>query len=129
MKRLLFSPRIIYHNQWGVDTTPHYYLFFMFIIDDILIIGGAALIGGAAGSVAGALISFVIDVFIDEDSIGNEVQIRYPDALKLLIQEKKSSAIKIGIFGENDREIENSVEISSSQGISDHLYVGQEIYL
>lgn len=105
----------------------------MFLIDDLLIIAGAALIGGtvggAVGSVAGALVGFVIDVFLDEDSIGDEVHVRYPDAIKLLIQEKKNNAVKVGIFGEYDEEIETGVEITSSQGISDNLYVGQEIYL
>ncbi len=105
----------------------------MFLIDDLFIIGGAALlggaVGGAVGGAAGAFLGFVIDVFLDEDSIGDEVLVHYPDALKLLIQEKKSNAVKVGIFGEYDEEIETGVEISSSQGISDNLYVGQEIYL
>lgn len=105
----------------------------MFLIDDLLIIGGATLLGGAlggaVGGAAGALIGFVIDVFLDEDSIGDEVHIRYPEAFKLLIQEKKSNAVKVGIFGEYDEEIETGVEIASSQGISENLYVGQEIYL
>ena len=105
----------------------------MFLIDDLIVIGGAALLGGAfggaVGSVAGALISFVIDIFLDEDSIGNEVQVRYPDAIKLLIQDRKKNAVKVGIFGEYDDEIETGVEITSSQGISDDLYVGQVIYL
>lgn len=105
----------------------------MFLIDDLLIIGGAALIGGAAGSIGGgivgALIGIAIDVFLDDSSLGEEVHTRYPEALKLLIKEKKSNAVKVGIFGENEREIESNVEITSSKGISNNLYVGQEIYL
>lgn len=97
----------------------------MFLIDDLLIIGAAALVGG----VVGGGITVLIDVFIDENSIGDKIHARYPDALKLLIQEKKSNAVKVGIFGEYDKEIETGIEISSSQGVSDNLYVGQEIYL
>lgn len=112
---------------------PHLILIRMFIIDDLLLLLGSTLIGGAVGGLvggaAGALISFVIDVFLDVDSIGEEIQIHYPDALKLLIQEKKKNAVKVGIFGEYDKEIETCVEITSSQGVSDNLYVGQLIYL
>lgn len=105
----------------------------MFIIDDILIFTGTVLIGGAVGGVvggaAGALIGWAIEVFLDEDSIKNEVQTHYPDALKLLIQEKKKNAVKVGIFEENKEDIATEIEISSSQGVSNNLYVGQEIYL
>lgn len=105
----------------------------MFLIDDLLIIAGGALLGGAIGGLIGGatvtIIDFFIDVFLDEDSIGNEIHTHYPEALKLLIQEKKSNAVKVGIFGKNEEEIETGVEITSSQGVSDNLYVGQEIYL
>ena len=63
----------------------------MFLIDDLLIIGGSALLGGLIGGAAGAAIGFIIDVFLDESSIGSEVKVRYPDALKILIQEKKKT--------------------------------------
>lgn len=101
----------------------------MFLIDDLLIIGGSALLGGLIGGAAGAAIGFIIDVFLDESSIGSEVKVRYPDALKILIQEKKKTAVNVGIFGDNGTVIESNVEIESSQGVSDNLYVGQQIYL
>lgn len=102
----------------------------MFIIDDILIAGViGGVIGGAIGGAIGGVISLVIDVFLDENSIRDEVHTRYPNALKLLIQEKKANAVKVGIFREYDDEIETGIEISSSEGVSDNLYVGQEIYL
>ena len=105
----------------------------MFLIDDILIISGYALLGGIIGGItggtAGALIGIVIDVLLDASSIKKEVNARYPEALKILIQQKKRNSIKVGIFNEYDDEIETGVEISSTRGISKELYVGQEIYL
>ncbi|MCF0184795.1 MAG: hypothetical protein HUK01_10790 [Bacteroidaceae bacterium] len=97
----------------------------MFLIDDLLIIGACAAFGYSVGTV----VQFVLDVLIDEDTLGNEVQNRYPEALKLLIQQKKRNAVNVGIFDECDNEIASDVEISSSEGVSDNLYVGQEIYL
>ncbi len=101
----------------------------MFLIDDLLFIAGSAIVGGLIGGAAGSVIGYAIGFFLDEISLGDEVRNHYPDALKLLIQEKKHNAVKVGIFGEYGEEIENGVEISSSQGVSDNLYVGQEIYL
>lgn len=66
---------------------------------------------------------------LDEDSIKNEVRNQFPKALYLLIQEKKKKAVNVGIFGDNNYKIQNSIEISSNQGVSDSLYVGQKIYL
>lgn len=101
----------------------------MFLIDDILAFGGAALFGGFAGGAASALIGFVIDVFLDEDSLSDEVRVRYPNALKLLIQKKKKTAVKVGIFNDYKNKPNRSVDISASKGVSDNLYEGQVIYL
>ncbi len=105
----------------------------MFFIDDLLLLAGSALIGGAVGGAvggaAGALIGFAIDVFLDEDSLSDEVTNHYPDAFKLLIEEKKRNAIQVGIFDEEDEIIESNVEITSDEGVADDLYVGQVIYL
>ena len=104
----------------------------MFFIYLFLLIGALIVFQAVASVVldaAGAVISFVIDVLLDEDSVGKQIKNKYPDALKLLIQEKKKNAVKVGIFGEYDKEIETGVEITSSQGVSDNLYVGQLIYL
>ncbi len=105
----------------------------MFIIDDIFVIAGSTLlgaaIGGAVGGATGAIVSFLLDIFLDEGTLSNEVHIRYPDALKLLIEERKKNAVKVGIFGEDEIVIESGVEISSSEGVSDNLHVGQVIYL
>ncbi len=101
----------------------------MFGIDDLLFIGGSYLIGHALGTAAAAVIEFVIDVFIDEESLQDEIEERYPEAFKLLIKEKKKTAVNVGIFDVCDDVIESNVEISSSEGVSNDLYVGQEIYL
>ena len=105
----------------------------MFLIDDILFIAGAALlggaVGGAVGGVVGACIGFAIDVFLDSQTLRDEVSVRYPDAVKLLIQEKKKKAVNVGISETNCRQIASNIDITTSKGVSDNLYVGQEIYL
>ena len=78
---------------------------------------------------AGAAIAYAINVFLDQDSLRNEVRRHHSDAFKLLIEEKKNNAVKVGIFDEYDEEIESGVEVSSSQGVSNKLYVGQVIYV
>lgn len=101
----------------------------MFLIDDILIISGYALLGGAIGGITGSIIGIVINVLLDVSSIKKEVNARYPEAIKILIQQKKRNSIKVGLFNEYDDEIETGIKISSTRGTSDKLYVGQEIYL
>lgn len=101
----------------------------MFGFDDILYILGCGALGGAAGFAAGSTIAWVICKIIDETSLKDEVKIKYPNALKLLIKEKKKHAVNVGIFGENEDCIEDSVDITSDKGVSDELYVGQVILL
>ena len=101
----------------------------MFLIDDILIIAAGGAIGGLIGGTVGGLIGWTIGKIIDETSLKNEVKIKYQDALKILIQEKKKNAVNVGIFGEYEKCIEDSVDITSDKGVSDELYVGQEIWL
>jgi hypothetical protein len=43
--------------------------------------------------------------------------------------EKKKNAVNVGIFDEYDDTIEANVQFETEQGVSDDLYVGQEIYL
>lgn len=83
-----------------------------------------ALIGGAGGVVIGA----VVDWFIDDDSLSECITEEYEDAFKLLIKEKKKTAIKVGIFDEEE-DLLDDVEIQSEQGVSDSLYVGKVIYV
>ena len=101
----------------------------MFLIDDILIIAVCGAIGGAIGGAVGGLIGWTIGKIIDATTLEDEVKIKYPNALKLLIKEKKKHAVNVGIFGENEDCIEDSVDITSDKGVSDELYVGQEIWL
>jgi hypothetical protein len=46
-----------------------------------------------------------------------------------MIKEKKKNAVNVGIFDEYDDTIEANVQFETEQGVSDDLYVGQEIYL
>lgn len=90
---------------------------------------GHALLGGLIGGAVGFAASFVISEVIDEKSLKPAVKREYRDAFKLLIQRKKKSAVKVGIFDEVDDELASNVEIASTQGVSDSLHVGQVIYL
>ena len=71
----------------------------------------------------------ISDIFLDDTSVANQLHIKYPDALKLLIKKKKRNAINVGIFKDETNEIVPSLEITSEKGVSDNLYVGQVIYL
>lgn len=78
---------------------------------------------------AGAAIIYAVDKLIDKDVISSQMHNNYPNALKALIHEKKENAVVLGIFDSNNNEIESNIELKSSVGISNSLYVGQEIYL
>lgn len=97
----------------------------MFLIDDLLLIAGCGLIGGAVGGAVGIFIATILD----EDTVKKEVKLKYPEALKLMIEKKKQSAVDVGIFGSNENQIASGIEIQSEKGVSDNLYVGQVIYL
>ena len=101
----------------------------MSIIGAILYFLGCVAAGGAAGFAAGSTIAWAIGKIIDADTLKDEVKVKYQDALKLRIQEKKKNAVNVGIFGENEDCIEDSVDITSDKGVSDELYVGQVILL
>lgn len=83
-----------------------------------------ALIGGASGAVLGA----IVDWFVDDDSLSECITEEYEDAFKLLIKEKKKTAVKVGIFDEEE-DLLDDVEIQSEQGVSNSLYVGKVIYV
>lgn len=68
------------------------------------------------------------DNTIDDNTIKETVRIKCPEALKALIQKKKKNAIDVGIFDKKDQHI-CSLEIKSSQGVSNSLHVGQVINL
>lgn len=81
----------------------------------LLALGGAALITIAVASI------------ISQGTIKEKVKEQCSEAFKALIREKKKEAIKVGIFDSNEKELKE-MEITSTQGVSDDLYVGQIIY-
>lgn len=87
------------------------------------------LLRSASVTIFRSAIEWVIDKIIDATSLKDEVKVKYPDALKLIIQEKKKNAVNVGIFGEYEECIEKSVDITSDKGVSDELHVRQEIWL
>ena len=101
----------------------------MFGFDDILYIIGCGALGGLFGGAVGGAIGWTIGKIIDATTLEDEVKRKYPNALKILIREKKKNAVNVGIFGEYEECIEKSVDITSDKGVSDELHEGQVILL
>ena len=89
---------------------------------------GSMLVGGLIGGAGGAVLSAIVDWFIDEDSLGEAISEEYDDAFKLLIKDKKRNAVKVGIYDEDNDVIDDS-EIQSESGISESIYKGLVIYV
>lgn len=95
----------------------------------LLAIAANAAVGAAVGGAVGYAAGWLVGAFIDEFVLQDAVREQYPEAFKLMIKEKKKTAVNVGIFDEYDDTIEANVLFETEQGVSDSLYVGQEIYL
>ena len=95
----------------------------------LLALAANAAVGAAVGGAVGYAAGWMIGAFIDEFVLGDAVREQYPEAFKLMIKEKKKTAVNVGIFDVYDDTIESNVVFETEQGVSDALYVGQEIYL
>ena len=84
----------------------------------------------ALGLLIGAIgVSVLVStVVISMDSLKNDVKNEYPDAFKMLIKEKKKDAVRVGIFDNTNRHLDD-MEITSSKGVSNKLHQGQTIYI
>jgi len=101
----------------------------MFITGLLTILAHAA-IGGAVGGAVGGLVGLVIDAFIDDETIKNTARSRHADEqLKLLIKDKNTRKVDVGIFGRYSDEHLEDIEIETSKGVSDNLYKGQVLYV
>lgn len=76
------------------------------------------------GTVVAATTIFICEK-IDEKRLREEAKRKYAEAVKALVKEKKKNAVNVRIFDENEQTIESYLEISSKNGVSDSLYVGQ----
>ena len=68
------------------------------------------LLYGAAAGIAVNIVFGIIDAFLDEDTVSEEVRNQCPEALKILI-EKKDKAVNVGIFSDETTLIQDDVEI------------------
>lgn len=100
-------------------------IFWSVLISAIAII--LSIIGFISRSVD-AVIEFVYNGFLDLFGLRNEIKQRCPQAMKAKILAKKKDAVNVGIFGNSSNQIQ-TMNIHSNQGISNDLYVGQEIPL
>lgn len=81
-------------------------------------------VGGLVGGLVGVTVCGIIDAF----TIKKEVKTKCPDAFKILILKKKKTAVDVGIFDKNEQP-QQRMTIESSEGISEGLYEGQELYV
>lgn len=85
----------------------------------------------AAGKAIDAAIDYICEVvinIIDTFTVKDEVKKKVPQALKAEILEKKKNAVSVGIFS-NEIDIAYNMTLTSDEGVSDDVYVGQVIYL
>lgn len=79
---------------------------------------------------ASLLVSLVTDKFIDDKTIKDTAKNRHAsEQLKLLIKDKNTRKVKVGIFDKpTDKHLED-MNLETSKGVSDSLYVGQVLYV
>lgn len=75
----------------------------------------------------GLLFGLLVGVLITSALIRTEVKQQVPDAFKVLITSKSVKTVKVGVFDEDDRKL-NDIEMGSIQGVADDVYEGQTIY-
>ncbi len=105
-------------SAWG------WFLFGLFLI----FIGIILNILGFVGRTIDVVCEFVYNGFLDLFGLRNEIKMRCPEAMKALIMSKRSNSVDVGIFNNASKQIQ-TMNIQSNSGVSNDLYVGQEIYL
>lgn len=85
-------------------------------------LGAVALIGTA---VAGGII---IHRKINERRLKRAVRKEFAQAVKMIINDKSTKKVNVGIFDDENCKIKD-MDVASDRGVSDEIYVGQEIYL
>ena len=92
-----------------------------------IIFGGLA--AGLGGGVVVGLICAAISEWLNEDTISETIhnEDKFKDAIKAIVKDKSVRKVKVGIF-DNTEQI-GEMEIESSKGVSNSVYVGQVIDL
>ena len=92
------------------------------IIKGLLAVGGVLL--------AGYAISRVIKVHqrITEELIAQQVEKEYREAFTAIIKEKKYNAVDVGIFNNQNEEID-TISIETDHSVDEYLYENQIIYV
>lgn len=87
-----------------------------------IVLGVAAVL---AATVAGGI---VVHKKINERRLREYIKKEFAEAVKARINDKSTKRVDVGIFAEDDCKIKD-LTFTSEEGVSDELYVGQEIYL
>ncbi len=69
-----------------------------------------------------------IYVKITSDTIKDTVREKVPEAFKIEIKEAKEKAVNVGIYGKQNKHLED-MKIESSEGVSSSVKKGQVIYV
>ncbi len=65
---------------------------------------------------------------ITEDSLKETVKEKVPEAFKIRIEEAKKNKVDVGIYGKQNKHLEN-LSIESKEGVSSSIRKGQEYYV
>lgn len=85
----------------------------------------------SAGKAIDAAIEYIFEVvlsLIDQFTVKDEVRKKEPQAFKAKILEKKKNAVSVGIY-HNETDISYNMTLTSDEGVSEDIYMGQIIYL
>ncbi len=90
-------------------------------------IGLLLALGGAA-----TIIAITINNYITAREIAKQAKEQAPkkglQAIKAMVKSKNTKKVDIGLFNSSNEEVQQ-MTIESSKGVSNDLYVGQEIYI
>lgn len=85
----------------------------------------------AAGEAIDNAIDFIFDVIlciIDIFTVKEKVREKVPNALKVMILEKKNNSISVGIFP-TESNMTTKMTLSSEEGVAEEIYENQVIYI
>lgn len=89
------------------------------------------LVGIVLGSLLFGSYVFTLSIagVLNSDSVKDTVVKKFPEAFKILIKQKKTKSVNVGIFNKSDYEIKSDVKIEAKERVDDSIYVGQVIYV
>lgn len=101
------------------------------MLDLLFDLVGDLLFGAAVGAAVGAVVYLTLE-YIDKNAVQKAAQDykfeKCPSAIKAKILSKDTKKVSIGLFGNNETQLE-SFDIEAERGVSNDVYVGQVLSL